>query len=332
MSEYLDLTTGSRFKVDPRETFGLAILMGLTSEPKNIPPMYFYDAKGSELFQKIMGLDEYYPTQCEAEILTNSAGKIANVLGSSALNIIELGAGDGAKTKILLSEFERTKKNVRYFPIDISEDALRELNTGFTKDFPNIPVKPVIAEYYEGLRWLNQNTDGRNLVLFLGSNIGNFSNSQALVFLKTLWNTLNDGDYVLLGCDLKKDIDVMLAAYNDSQGVTDEFNLNLLTRMNSELRANFDLSKFRHFGTYNVKMGAMESFLISTESQDVYISYLDRSFHFKPFEPIHCEYSMKYLPSEIIEMVGSSGFKVVDIFTDKKSYFADALIQVCKGT
>ena len=331
MHDFLDLTKESlRYSTDPKEKFALDVLMGLSSTPKSISAKYFYDSLGSELFLKIMNLEEYYPTRCESQILKCYSKNILQRVKANHINIIELGAGDGKKTKIMLEEFIKQQTEIAYFPIDISRAALESLFQDFSRIFPNLAIQPVIAEYYEGMRWLSQNKRGRNLVLFLGSNIGNFSRSQSLAFLKTLWNSLNDGDFLLLGCDLKKDIDVLLNAYNDSKGVTDEFNLNLLTRMNKELGANFDPSKFHHYGTYDVKLGAMESFLVSNEKQAVYIKELNRSFSFEPFEAIHCEYSMKYLTSDIESMAQGTGFSVVDFFYDDRKYFVDALFKVEK--
>jgi L-histidine Nalpha-methyltransferase len=180
------------------------------------------------------------------------------------------------------------------------------------------------------LKWLNHRHRRRNLVLFLGSSIGNFNHTRACFFLRSLWNALNHDDVVLIGFDMKKDIDLLLRAYNDSEGVTREFNLNLLCRINGELGGNFDLSKFRHFGTYNVSSGAMESYLVSQERQMVFIEAIGRSFLFEPWEPLHTEYSYKYLASDIDRLAEETGFEVKQHIYDSRNYFADSVWRVQK--
>lgn len=315
---------------DPSERFGLDVLMGLTSDPKYIPPKYFYDAAGSELFAKITDTEDYYPTRCEAEILQERRNEIASRLIGDRLNVIELGAGDGRKTKILMEALLSSDAHVRYVPIDISESAVQGIMKTFDGLFPGLDQQGIVAEYFEALRWIRDSSSGTNLVLFLGSNIGNFNVAQAEVFLKTLWNSLNAGDYVLVGFDLKKDIDTMLRAYNDSEGMTKRFNLNVLERMNRELGADFDTSQFEHFGTYNVKLGAMESFLVSKAHQFVHMSALNKRFSFKPYEAIHVEYSFKFLPEQINELATETGYRVIEKYLDSRGYFCDALLKVEK--
>ncbi len=313
------------------EEFALDILMGLSSDPKRVPPKYLYDERGSELFQKICDTEEYYPTRCESEILMTYSSQIAAIAKShGVLKIVELGAGDGRKTKILLKELLKVLPSIDYYPIDISDSALKDLLSRFEVFFPNLNCKGISAEYFQGLRWLSSESSDPKLVLLLGGNLGNFDWNQSLVFLRTLWNSLNHGDRVLLGLDLKKDVEVLLAAYNDQSGATREFNLNLLERINRELTSNFDLKNFQHFGTYNVKLGAMESFLLSLGEQEVYISALNKRFQFKAFESIHTEYSFKYLPSEISKMVNHTGFEIEAFYFDKAKYFTDVLLTVSK--
>ena len=198
----------------------------------------------------------------------------------------------------------------------------------FASTFPKLMIKGVVGEYFRALDWIRDNNTGKNLVLFLGSNIGNFSIPQAKVFLRSMWSCLNEGDYALVGFDLKKDIDLMLRAYNDSQGITKEFNLNLLDRVNRELSGNFQRKNFTHFGTYNVHLGAMESFLVSLTKQSVDIGYLNKKFNFKPFESIHVEYSFKFLPSDIETLARDTGFKIKSFYFDSKEYFVDAVFEV----
>jgi len=196
--------------------------------------------------------------------------------------------------------------------------------------FPDVKVHGLVTDYFTGIRWLNAHYHRRNFVLFLGSNIGNFNRAKSHVFLRNLWNGLNDGDYALIGFDLRKDIERLLAAYNDRGGVTSAFNLNLLTRINRELGGHFDISRFRHFGTYNVFNGAMESYLVSLEKQIVYIDALNQAFEFESWEPIHTEYSYKYLESDIKELAEATGFQIKTQLFDSKKYFVDSVWQVQK--
>lgn len=314
-----------------QEQFALDVLMGLSSKPKALAPKYFYDDLGSKYFQDICNTEEYYPTRCETEIFQTHKSELINHLNSEKAVLVELGAGDGRKTKLLLKEMLDRNYRLEYFPVDISADALTGLVKDLKANYPALRTTGIVSEYFTALKWLSFESKEQKVILFLGGNIGNFSNPQAKIFLKTLWNSLNHGDLVLIGFDLKKDIDVMLAAYNDSSGATKKFNLNLLTRINRELGANFDLSKFTHFGTYNVTLGAMESFLISLERQEIYIKNLDTTFVFEPFESIHTEFSFKFLPSEIDRLAAETGFEMVKQYQDKKSYFIDAIFKVRKN-
>lgn len=322
----------SEQKTDVRQELALSVLEGLSQRPKGLPSLLFYDDKGSALFQKIMSLDEYYPTRCEAEILSCHSDKIAEHLGADKFNMVELGCGDGAKTLLLLKSLLKKTTDFRFVPLDISSAAVETLIDNLKAEYGEIPfkVQGLVAEYFQGLMWLTENISERNLVLFLGSNIGNFNKSMAMRFLRHLWHSLNSDDLVLIGFDLKKDLDVLYDAYNDSQGVTKEFNLNVLDRINSVLGGNFDRSKFQHQGLYNVQTGAMESYLISQQTHSVRIEELGREFRFEPWEAIHMEYSYKYLESDIIDLSSSTGFEIVENFTDSNGYFVDSLWRVKK--
>lgn len=313
-----------------KQNFALDVLIGLSESPKRIPSKYFYDDRGSRLFQKIMDLPEYYLTNCEFNIFQSKKQEIAELIEGHVINLVELGAGDGRKTRILIEHFLKKEIDFKYIPIDISEGAMKTLISLMNKKFPELNIEGIVAEYFQGLKWLSKITSRKNLVLFLGSNLGNFNKSQSRVFLRNLWNTLNDGDYLLTGFDLKKDINLMRNAYNDSQGVTSEFNLNLLTRINKELGGNFDLSKFRHYANYDVFTGAMESYLVSLEKQIVFIKELSQTFEFNAWEPIHTEYSYKYLENDIIELAEATGYVIVKQIYDHDKYFIDSIWQVQK--
>lgn len=314
----------------PVEIFALDVLIGLTESPKRLPSKYFYDAEGSRLFQKIMELPEYYLTRCEFEILKRHGNQIAEQLRGRRFNLIELGPGDARKTRLLFDQFLEMRLDFRYVPIDISEHAMQDLVETLTVEYPQLEMQGLVSDYLQALAWMKKFETRSNLVLFLGSNIGNFNGKNARTFLRSLWSTLQNDDLLLVGFDLKKDIDLLLAAYNDAQGVTSEFNYNLLRRINRELGGTFDLSKFRHFGTYNVFSGAMESYLVSLEHQDVYVKEIGQTFNFEAWEPIHTEYSYKFLESDISKLAEETGFAIQKQFYDSRSFFTDSLWRVKK--
>lgn len=310
---------------------GVEVLVGLSEQPRRLPSRLFYDDTGSALFQAITDLPEYYPTRKEFEIFEAYGPELLAPAMGGPVNLIDLGAGDGRKTVVLLEQLLAQGAQVRYVPIDISEAAMDGLVRSMGERFPELPIAGLVSEYFDGIRWLGQHSDRRNMVLFLGSNIGNFNKAQARGFLRRLWIALNPEDLALIGFDLKKDIEVLLHAYNDSQGVTREFNLNLLQRLNRELGADFDLEAFRHFGTYNVVSGAMESYLVSLKAQSVHIEALRSTFHFEPWEPIHTEYSYKYLESDIDSLASFTGFEVIDRRFDDERWYCDAVWRVVKA-
>jgi dimethylhistidine N-methyltransferase len=313
-----------------KRQFSIDVLHGLSESPKRLPAKYHYDSEGSRLFQRIMDLPEYYPTGCEFEILEMKKEVISKLINNGPFNLVELGAGDGAKTKVLLKHFAEDKLSFQYVPIDISESAMEWLVSSIESELPQIEVKGIVSDYFDGLKWLSNLDDKQNLVLFLGSNLGNFNAAHARVFLRSLWNTLNHDDLVLIGFDLKKDIDLMIAAYNDSRGVTAEFNLNLLKRINHELGGDFELNKFRHYATYEVESGAIESHLVSLEPQSVFIKEIGQIFHFDAWEHIHTEYSYKYLKSDIEKLAEETGYVIVEQLFDSKMFFVDSIWKVEK--
>lgn len=314
-----------------KEQFALDILTGFSSEPKFINSKYFYDDIGSDLFSKITETDDYYPTRCEFEILNKYKSQITEELGGEDIYLIELGAGDGRKTVVLLEEFGQRDERFHYIPVDISEGAVKGLEEKISKNHPNVTFHGIVGEYGESLKWIGNEYKGRRkVILFLGSNLGNFNKAQARVFLRRIWKSLDHGDTMLIGFDLKKDIDTMLWAYNDRDKVTRNFNLNVLSRINKELGADFDVKNFQHYGTYNPQLGSMESYLISMKKQSVYINELEKSFDFKAFEPIHMEYSYKYLLSDIDILAEETGFTVEKNFCDDKNYFVDSVWKVIK--
>lgn len=311
--------------------FGLDILAGLSEKPKRLSSRYFYDDHGSQLFAAICDSSDYYPTQCETEILGRNKAEIIRTIGTERpINLVDIGAGDGRKTLTLLDECAHAGIDTQFVPIDISKGAMDQLVRRLSSERPDLKVSGIVADYFDGLHWLSRSNERLNVVLFLGSNIGNFNAHQSRVFLRQLWESLNPDDLVLTGFDLKKDIDVLLRAYNDTEGITAQFNLNLLERINRELGGNFDLAKFRHYGTYDVQSGAMESYLVSLEQQRVTIDALHQTFDFDAFEAVHTEYSYKYLETDIGALAAATDFRVVSNWYDSRRWFTNHLWSVSK--
>ncbi|MTI22589.1 L-histidine N(alpha)-methyltransferase [Fulvivirga sp. RKSG066] len=306
------------------DQFAQDVIKGLSDTPKQLPSKYFYDEKGDKLFQKIMALDEYYLTNSEYEILDTYKSQLLSLFGSDVgkFNLVEFGAGDGYKTKVLLKHFLEKEARFKYVPIDISGNVLNILENSLKKELPDLKVEGIENDYFRALQQL-ENNGTRNVVLFLGSNIGNFTGDQAFNFLKGLYDGLHRGDMVMIGFDLKKDPSVILKAYDDSEGVTRAFNFNLLDRINKELGANFDLDKFRHFPSYNPQTGTTESYLISTERQQVELQ--GQVIDFDPWESIHMEISQKYGMRDVSNLALQAGFTIAQNFYDKNSYYVDSV-------
>ncbi|MFM9947804.1 MAG: L-histidine N(alpha)-methyltransferase [Saprospiraceae bacterium] len=307
------------------QAFAEDVQQGLTTTPKYLLSRYFYDAAGDQLFQKIMNLPEYYLTRCEFEIFQKHRDAIFRKLDHAPFDLIELGAGDGLKTQVLLQHLLHQNADFRYLPVDISGSVLEHLQKTLQERWPELPVTPVEGEYFSALQDIDRLSDRRKLVLFLGSNIGNMKQEQAADFLRQLRHRMYPGDCLLVGFDLKKDPDVILAAYNDPEGVTGEFNLNLLRRINREFGADFDLTAFRHYPVYNPITGDMKSYLVSEKQQTVRIEALDLEIPFRKWEAIDMELSKKYDRNEIEWLAEYAGFEAEQWFFDEKEYFVDVL-------
>jgi L-histidine N-alpha-methyltransferase len=300
---------------------------GLSAPPKYLSSKYFYDPEGDHLFQKIMDLPEYYLSKCEEEILAGYKNDLLQQMceEKGEFSIVELGAGDGSKTKILLRYFLSENCNFNYVPVDISANAVEGLTKSLTKELPELKVNGLAKEYFAALKDL-KTLNSRKLILFLGSSIGNFSKSEATDFLKLIRAQMSPRDLLLVGFDLKKDPDIIYKAYNDSQGVTKQFNFNLLSRINNELGGTFDLSQFIHYPSYDPSTGEMKSFLVSTKNQTVYIDALQKSFTFGHWESIFTEVSMKYCEEELQKMATDAGFNLLQFLTDKNTWYTDLLL------
>lgn len=304
--------------------FAQDVLDGLTSTPKTLSSKYFYDEEGDRIFQQIMNLEEYYLTRSEYQIMEENRDQILDIFkkDTTRFNLVEFGAGDGYKTKVLLDHFLSSGADFKYVPIDISGNVLDVLEDSLKQELPSLEVKPIENEYFKALKEL-ENGGTRNVVLFLGSNIGNFTDARAIKFLKELNEALKDGDLVFIGFDLKKDPEVILKAYNDDSGITRNFNINLLKRINRELHGNFDLAGFKHFPTYDPITGTTKSYLVSTKKQSVEI--MDSNIEFDEWEPIHMEISQKYSMKDIETLAMQTGFGIIGNFYDSRRYFVNSV-------
>ena len=290
--------------------FEKEVSQGLTDNPKHLSSMYFYDKKGDKLFQDIMAMPTYYLTDSEYEILENNKEEISNLFtGFGSFDLIELGAGDGKKTKILLKEFSDQKIDFTYVPIDISDNALNQLQNSIEKELPEVQVQPFQGTYFEALKEINSR-ENRKIILFLGSNIGNLEHEQAVVFMNKIQQLMKPEDLLFMGFDQKKNPQTILDAYNDKEGVTAAFNKNVLARINTELNANFDLDQFLHWEVYDPETGTAKSYLVSKIEQTVQIENLELTVNFNQWETIHTEISQKYDDEIINWLAKESGLKM----------------------
>lgn len=303
------------------------VLRGLSATPKELSSKYFYDDEGSRLFQEIMKLPEYYLTGCESEIFSTQTSEIHRAFanGDNAFDLIELGAGDGTKTAVLVDHFLKQNADISYSPIDISQEALDALTDKFEREFPALRMNAMNGDYFKILKSLKTENGRRKVLLFLGSNIGNFSSEQSVAFFRSLREVMSDNDLLLVGFDLQKDPHVIANAYDDAAGVTAKFNLNLLTRINRELGGNFELDKFTHYANYRPIEGSARSFLVSREKQTVRIEVLGRDFEFDQWEAVFMEISQKYSLKMIDDLAEKSGFSIKQNFFDSKNYYCDSL-------
>jgi len=310
-----------------QNTFADDVLRGLSSNPKFLSSKYFYDDEGSRLFQEIMRLPEYYLTQAELEIFSEQRDEIFQAFAESgaAFDLIELGAGDGTKTSVLVESFLRRQIDFSYIPIDISAEALNFLTGKFNRQFPNLSIQPEQGDYFRTLESFKTKSDKQKIILFLGSNIGNFSLAQAQDFFKSLRAVMNETDLLFIGFDLQKDPHTILPAYDDAQGITAEFNLNLLTRINRELGADFNRQEFSHYASYHPIDGAARSFLISRKAQTVRVEAANKTFEFAAWEPIFMEISQKYTLKMIGDLAQASGFRVAKYFFDSRNFYTNSL-------
>ncbi len=310
-------------------TFKKDVLEGLSSFPKYLYSKYIYDSTGDRLFQDIMKLPEYYLTNSEYEIFQLHKSSIADFFRGlgHGFDLIELGAGDGEKTKVLLEHFINRGLDFVYKPIDISENALSGLADSLRMEFSELEIAPERGEYFEVLQRLGNYDKRKKVIMLLGSNMGNLLHDRAIQFLSQLSENMNEDDLLFMGLDQKKDPQVILDAYNDPTGVTEAFNKNLLTRINRELGGNFDLDKFKHWEVYDPETGTAKSYLVSLETQEVTIAELGETFNFKQWETIHTEISQKYDDAVVEWLAEESGLSIESSFSDSKEYFKNYIFR-----
>jgi L-histidine N-alpha-methyltransferase len=314
---------GRRFSV-----FYNDVINGLRAENKYLPSKYFYDEAGDKLFQQIMACPEYYPTRCEMEILQHQSGNMARLFSEQALSfdLVELGPGDATKSWFLLRELLKIKAPFTYYPIDISSNVIGWLENRLPVSLPGLRLQGLNGEYLEKMEQVDMLSSNRKIVLFMGANIGNMTMQQAVLFCRQLHDRMQPGDLLLIGFDLKKHPKTILDAYNDHQGITRAFNLNLLRRINRELDADFDIEQFEHYPVYDPGTGSCKSYLISRKEQRVHIGE-DNTIDFREHEPVFMEISQKYAMPEIDHMAARSGFQPMQTFYDSRKWFADVLWQ-----
>jgi L-histidine Nalpha-methyltransferase len=303
------------YRLSQPELFRQDVIAGLSAQRKTLPCRWLYDERGSELFEQITRLPEYYPTRVETGILRSNAGEIASFIGKGA-TVIEYGAGAGIKTEILMAALEAPRL---YVPVDISGDFLDQAVISMRHRFPNIGIRPIVADFTEPFEIPDAIPLKGRSAFFPGSTIGNLDHAETVTFLRRMHRHVGSKGTAVIGADLTKDIRILLAAYDDRQGVTATFNLNLLARINRELEADFKLERFAHQARWNKINSAVEMHLVSLEAQSVIVD--GQIFHFAAGETIHTETSRKYSVRTLSAIVESAGWYIDDMWTDSRQSF-----------
>lgn len=303
------------------------VIAGLSATNKFLHSKYFYDDLGSRIFQEIMEMPEYYLTNSEFEIFQNRAGEIYEKLEfNQHFNLIELGAGDGLKTAEIIRYLISQNIDFTYKPIDISQEANDQLSEKLKSEFPELKIQPQTGDYFEILADIRENKDP-SLLLFIGSNIGNYLHEDAQQLVALFNQNMKKGDKLIIGVDLKKNPLVIHQAYFDPHGITKRFNLNLLTRINREMQGNFDLDQFDFYANYDPEIGEVKSYLISLCDQTVHLQKTNTTVQFSTGEVIWTELSKKYDIKELEEIASKEGFTPICHFLDEKKYFSDSLFE-----
>jgi dimethylhistidine N-methyltransferase len=309
----------------PQDHLAEEVRRGLTATPRELPCKYFYDAHGLALFEQICRLPEYYLTRVETGLLEEQAAAIVERC-PAPLTLAELGSGSSIKTRLLIEPCLALQEGLTYYAIDILPSALEESAARLVRDYPRLTVVGLVGEFGDGLRYLGAQPGGPRLVAFLGSTVGNFTEEENDRFFAMLRRHLRPEDRLLLGVDLLKDPALLVAAYDDSQGVTAQFNLNILARLNQELAADFDLAAFRHRAVWNAARSRVEMHLVSERDQTVRIGALGLEVPFRAGETIHTENCYKHSAEAMTGLLTRHGFQVVQLFTDSARWFGLFLV------
>jgi L-histidine Nalpha-methyltransferase len=311
-------------RAEAQASFADDVRRGLESMPKRLFPKYFYDELGSQLFEAICLLPEYYLTRAENEIFFRYADEIASAVEGHK-TLLEMGSGSASKTRRIIEALLKEQRDLLYIPIDISASALETSSRVLLQSYPRLRIEAYASDYYDGFAALKSGDRGRTLALFLGSNIGNFDTEEAHTFLRALRGVLREGDALLLGADLRKQREVLEAAYDDALGITAAFNLNLLSRINRELDADFELRAFKHYVRYDEEIGRVEVYIESIGAQEVAIRKLGMNIHFDGGERIHTENSYKYDLEGLSRLATATGFTRTRTWLDEAERFSSNL-------
>jgi dimethylhistidine N-methyltransferase len=314
------------FEPHPSCDDGSDVIRGLTRPQKTLPPHYFYDATGSELFEQICTLAEYYPTRTEASILKQYGREIARLTG--ACELVELGSGSSSKTRLLLDAYQALGHPLRYLPIDVSASILEASANQLLQDYPSLQVHGLVSTYELALQQLQPSPLGKRMLGFLGSTLGNFNPDECEAFFSEITSALTGGDYFLLGIDLQKPADILEAAYNDSQGVTAAFNLNALNHLNWRFKGDFELNLFEHRAFYNQTKHQIEMHLLCRRSHSVHLQALDLTVAFREGETILTEISRKFNLEHQLKYLQSQGLTPLHSWTDCQGWFGVILAQL----
>ncbi|MEE8474354.1 MAG: L-histidine N(alpha)-methyltransferase [Myxococcota bacterium] len=313
----------SLIELEPdRETsFGEEVERGLTGPSKRIPCRFLYDERGSQLFEQICGTPEYYVTRAEHEILADRSEEIANIF-PSPITLAELGSGSSSKTRLLIEALLRRHGGLRYLPVDISRTMLEASSLDLIDRYDALEIRAIASEYNAGLRHVGAETDRSKLIAWLGSNAGNYERADAAKLLGNVRSAMAPADRLLIGIDLRKDRETLEKAYDDAQGITAKFTVNLLDRINRDLGGHFDLEQFRHRAVYDEAEGRMEIGLVSLRHQRVVVDALDLEIDLAVGEFIHLEHAVKYSQSEIKELAASAGMRAERGWLDSRKRFS----------
>ena len=306
---------------DWETSFGEEVERGLTGPSKRIPCRFLYDERGSQLFEQICGTPEYYVTRAEQEILADRSEEIANIF-PSPITLAELGSGSSSKTRLLIEALLRRHGGLRYLPVDISRTMLEASSLDLIDRYDALEIRAIASEYSAGLRHVGAETDRSKLIAWLGSNAGNYERADAAKLLGSVRSAMAPSDRLLIGIDLRKDRETLENAYDDAQGVTAKFTVNLLDRINRDLGGHFDLEQFRHRAVYDEAEGRMEIGLVSLRHQRVVVDALDLEIDLAVGEFIHLEHAVKYSPSEIKELAASAGMRAERGWLDSRKRFS----------